>query len=177
MKDIRLIQVDTRIDARVFRDFSDFNAFVKGRRWLTLIIASVVLLVLAVVNWRTGGAWLAYICLALAIVAPVLYFAWYKVAVDGQIKKFQLEQPRKFYTVKLGPSGVDVTNDTEHAKFTWEQIYRVYERNEYFYVFITKARGYILPKADIVVGTADILRDVIKNHLPEIRYMDKRRKR
>lgn len=177
MRSDRIVRVDTRIDAKVFRDFSDFNAFVIGKRWLTMIAASVVLLILAIVNWCTGGIALSYICVALAVLAPLMFMLRYTVSVKGQIRRFQLEQPRQFYELKISAGGLEVQNETEHAKYQWKQVYRVYEKEEYFYIFITKARGYILPKADIVSGSEDLLKEIIKEDLPEIRYIDKRRKK
>ena len=177
MKSDRIVRVDTKIDAKVFRDFSDFNAFVIGKRRLTMIAASIVLIILAVINWRTGGIVLTYLCAALAVLAPLMFMLRYTISVKGQIQRFRLEQPRQFYTVKISAGGVDVQNETEHVKFQWKQAYRVYERDDYFYIFITKARGYILPKADIVSGTEDLLREIIKENMPEIRYFDKRRQK
>lgn len=176
MRDERIVRVDTQIDEKVFRDFSNFNAFVIGKRWLTLIGAAVILAVLSAVNWYTGGNVLAYICAALAVLSPIFYVIQYVVSLKGQIKKFHLEIPRRFYSVKISSRGVEVKNETEHVEFAWKQAYRVYEKEDYFYIFITKARGYILPKADIVSGTEDILRELIRNNLPEIRYKDNRRK-
>lgn len=176
-KESRSVRVETYVDDRVYKDFSDFNAFQIGYRWVSLAAMPLILLFLAAVNFVTGSAALAWICVVFGVLAPLSYLFRYVVSVKNQIKKFDLTTPRKFYEVVVSDKGIHVKNQTEKTSFTWEQTYRVYERDKYFYIFITKARGYILPLKGLEPEDIRLLREIIKDNLQPIRYMDRRKGR
>ena len=152
-KEGRSVTVETYVDDKVYRDFSDFNAFQIGYRWVSLALMPLILL------------------------APLSYLFRYVVSVKNQIRKFDLATPRKFYEVRVSDKGIFVKNQTEKTSFTWVQTYRVYERDQYFYIFITKARGFILPLKGLETEEIRLLKEIIKENLQPIRYMDRRKGR
>lgn len=176
-KEDRSVTVETYVDDKVYRDFSDFNAFQIGYRWVSLAVMPLLLLVLAGVNFATGSTALGVICTIFGLLAPLSYLFRYVVSVKNQIKKFDLTTPRKFYEVRVSDKGIFVKNQTEKTSFTWEQTYRVYEREQYFYIFITKARGFILPLKGLETEEIRLLKEIIKENLQPIRYMDRRKGR
>lgn len=173
----RIVRVETYVDDKVYRDFSDFVSFSVGRRWISLVAMPVLLIFLGGVNFYTGSKVLGWICVILGILAPLGYLFRYVVSVKNQIQKFELTTPRLFYTVTVSDGGIHVENQTEKVDFNWQQTYRVYERDEYFYIFITKARGFILPVKDMEAERVRLLKSIIQENLPSIRYMDRRKRR
>lgn len=173
--EIQPITVQTRIDETVFTDFSHFNSFRLSSRWLSLLLFPVVMAAFGAVNLLTGSRLLFYVFCAAGIALPLLYLLFYRVSLNKQIAAYQLEQPRSAYTVCLSADGIAVSTEKEKTEFCWEQVYRVFEMNDYTYLYITKARAFILPHCDVSQGTPEQLHQIFLDYLPQIRLFDKRR--
>lgn len=169
------ITVPSHMNQQVFTDFSNFNSFRLHNRWLGLAGFPVLMIALSVVNRETGSDFLFYLFIACGIGLPLLYLLFYFVSLKQQVKANGLDTPRLAYTVTLSPHGVEVETDKEHAKYRWEQLYRVYVLPEATYVYITRARAFLLPHADLSDGvTPQELVALVSEHLPAVRLFDKR---
>ena len=174
---IQPITVKTMMDTKVFTDFSHFNSFRLNKRWLSLVLFPVIIVAFGFVNLFTGSRLLFYVFCAAGIVLPLLYLLFYRVSIKKQIVAYQLEIPRCAYTVFLSKDGVAVSNEKEQAKLDWERVYRVFELDDYTYVYITKARAFILPHRDIADGTPEQLHQLFLEYLPSVRLFVKRKNR
>lgn len=169
------ITVRSHLDSRVFSDFSNFNAFRLHNRWLSLIFFPVLMIALALVHRATNNETFFWIFLILGILLPVGYLLFYSVSLRQQIRANGLDTPRHAYTVTVSYAGVQVENATEKASYRWDQIYRVYALGNATYIYITRARAFLLPNADLPEGcTQTDLLALVRRRLDNIRLFDKR---
>ena len=162
------ITVRSHLDSRVFSDFSNFNAFRLHNRWLSLIFFPVLMIALALVHRATNNETFFWIFLILGILLPVGYLLFYSVSLRQQIRANGLDTPRHAYTVTVSYAGVQVENATEKASYRWDQIYRVYALGSATYIYITRARAFLLPNADLPEGCTqnDLLAPPSGQHPP-----------
>jgi hypothetical protein len=170
------VRVKTQIDDKVFSDFSHFNAFRLHNRWVGFLLFPFLMLGLGVINRVTGSEFLFVLFCLCATLIPTTYLIFYKVSLTRQIELHQLKTPRIAYTVELSESGMLVSTTSEQNFFKWSQIYRVFELDDYTYVYITKARGFILPLKDLESASPDALHGLFTEFLAPIRLFDKRSK-
>ena len=170
------IVVRTTVNAQVFREFSHFNAFQMNYRGLMLLVFPVFLLLLAFIHLNTGSRLFFYLYCGAGLLLPLAYLIFYRVSLNRQIRLHRLETPRVAYTVTLGEKEVKVTSDTEKTTFQWHQVYRVFHLEQVSYLYLTKARAFILPHGDLQQGTPEALVTLVKEKVPPIRVKDKRKK-
>ncbi len=171
------IIIHTRMDGRIFTDFSNFNSFRMNRRWLSLVLFPVVMGGFGVVNLITGSRLLFYLFCAAGVAMPVFYLVFYHVSLKRQIAAYHLDEPRSAYTVSLSAGGIAVSTEKEQTSFRWDQVYRVFELDSCAYVYITKARAFLLPHSDLSQATPEQLHQMFLDYLPRVRLFDRRKKR
>ena len=169
------ITIRSHLDSHVFSDFSNFNAFQLHNRWLSLAAFPELMLALSLVHYFTDNLFFFKLFLVLGFILPIGYLFFYFVSLRRQIQVNQLTTPRLAYTVTLSYSGIHVATETEQITYRWDQIYRVYVRNNATYVYITRARAFLLPNSDLPSGTSqNALVALIHRYLNPIRMFDKR---
>lgn len=165
-----------KMDAKVFTEFSNFNAFRMNRRWLGLALFPAAMGIFGVVNLMTGSRLLFDLFCIAGVVLPLLYLFFYHISLRKQISAYHLKSPRNAYTVSLSADGVAVSTEKEQTSFRWDQVYRVFELDARTYVYITKARAFLLPHSDLSQATPEQLHQVFLDYLPRVRLFDKRKK-
>lgn len=170
------IQIDTHMDAATFRDFSHFNSFQLGNRLITLTLFPIIMFALAVLNAMTGSFLFFWLFIGLGIVLPTSYLIFYKIALERQINTNDLTTPKKVYSLTINAKELLITSKTEKVSYRWNQIYRLFIMDKYIYVYLTKARAFILPYTDFIQGTPEELLALAEKNLPSIRLFDKRSK-
>lgn len=168
------IQIGTYMDAITFRDFSYFNSFKLGNRLITLILFPIIMFALAILNALTESSFLFWLFISLGILLPSSYLIFYRAALKHQIDINDLTVPKKVYTLTINTKELFITNQGEQSSYSWNQIYRLFIMDKYIYIYITKARAFILPYTDFVQGTPEELLTLAKKNLPSIRIFDKR---
>ncbi len=145
MKSDGTFQFSTYMDVSTFTDFSFFNSFLFHGRWISLLLFPVVMSGLGILNLVTGSSFLFGLFLILALVLPGLYFLFYRVSLRNQIKANNIEERRLVYTTRFNNEEIEVSNQNETQGLGWAQIYRVFRYKNYFYLYISRSRAYILP--------------------------------
>lgn len=169
------VTVPAHMNEKVFTDFSNFNSFRLHNRWLGLAAFPVLMIGLSIINRMTGSDFLFYLFIAFGIGLPLLYLFFYFVSLRQQIRANNLGTTRLAYTVTVSQDGVEVETETEHAKYRWNQLYRVYVLSEYTYIYMTRARAFLLPHADLPEGcTPTDLATLMTRHIVSGRLIDKR---
>lgn len=161
--------VHSTIDRNTFSDFSFFNCFRIHNRFISFLAFPVLMLICGYVNLVTGSPFLFWLFTAIGLIFPVGYLFFYRVSLKNQIQRNQLSTPRLAYTVHITADAIHVRSPTEETSFHWDQIYRVYSYKSYIYLYITKARAFILPYKDIEDGTAEDLWNCITSHTDPLR--------
>ncbi|SMP58234.1 YcxB family protein [Anoxynatronum buryatiense] len=166
--------IRTTINAQVFRQFSYFNAFQMNHRGLMLLFFPVFLIILGVIHLNTGSRLFFYAYCGAGLLLPALYLTFYHVSLKRQIRLHGLDTPRVAYTVTLDPHEVQVVNAHETTTFQWHQVYRVFHLDHVSYLYLTKARAFILPHGDFHQGTPEALIKLVDEQVPVIRVKNKR---
>ncbi|PHV70093.1 hypothetical protein CS063_12370 [Sporanaerobium hydrogeniformans] len=167
------IQIDTHMDVATFRAFSHFNSFKLNNRFITLALFPVVMFGLAVINAVTGSSLFFWLLISLGILLPSSYLIFYKVAMERQITLHGLDTPKKVYSLIVNTKGLYITSQTEKAHYRWNQIYRLFVMDDSIYIYLTKARAFILPYKDFTQGTPEELLALAQKNLPSVRLFDK----
>ena len=144
-----IYRFNTNVDARTFRDFSFFNSFLFHSRWISLALFPLVMTGLGILNLLTGSAFLFRLFLVLALLIPVLYLIYYGISLRNQIRVNNLTEKRQVYTTCFTNGKIAVTNENENQPMEWEHIHCLFRYKEYFYLYITKNRAFILPAEDL----------------------------
>ena len=162
------------MDETVFKDFSYFNNFKINFRASSIIFFPAFVLICSIPAFYLGDYLLGGLFLAIAFLFPLLYRAYFHRAVNRQIAANQLHVRRETYICEISDSGFYSEDYSGNdVRFSWDEIFRVYEVGKYFYFYITKTRVYIIPKADIVSSTPERLSACISQNLPQGRFIVK----
>ncbi len=160
------IIVQTKLDSKVYSEYSRFHNFTYGHRSLTLGVFPILMIGFAIMNGLSGSWILCVLFVLLGILMPVGYLIFYQRGVSNQIKRFGLEQKKLVYTVILDAVGLHVDMGKELANYPWENIYGAYRVPSYIYVYVTKTRSFILPDDAIQQGeNANTLWSMIFSHM------------
>lgn len=73
-------------------------------------------------------------------------------------KLIQLE-----YQYSFGPEGLTSESDSSSAKVMWNQVFQIYDIEQYLYIFVARAKGIIIPKAKIGEQYSDVIRIISEN--------------
>ncbi len=60
-------------------------------------------------------------------------------------KKNKLAERHLIYTTRFEKEKIEVSNRNEQQQFEWSFVHRVFRYKEYFYLYITRSRAFILP--------------------------------
>ena len=163
-----------------FRRFTMFDLFRRRKVWRDPAIWAAILCTSAAVCFIMGhvrGAkLLGGVLLLVGLGLPMSYFATFASSMKQQILAQGLKRPKHVYTLVLSEKakGIAVSNETEHAEYEWKKVHHVYRDLLATYIFITPARGFILPHTCIEEGE-EALWDLLRKKIPEERRTDLRK--
>ena len=117
-----------------------------------------------------GAVMLGTVLLTVGLGMPLVYFLTFFSSLKKECKNQKLTPPRLVYTLELSdkPDGIFIRNKKEKATYKWEQAFHAYRDKDATYLFLTAARGFILPH-DCVAEGSDALWTLISQMLPEDR--------
>ena len=98
---------------------------------------------------------------------PVIMAKSYKKKAEG-LFTIGLELVFKKNIVNIKSIGADEESTT---KMPYDKVRIIYETQDAFYFFIVHGQELVFPKSDIVRGTADDLRDIVKVHMGRKSYI------
>lgn len=166
--------VDCTIDKKIYINFNKFHRFYSQRNTWNIILFPVVLLGLAIYNWRLGNNILAWILLAACLIIPIWSLFIFHFKTQKQVKQFNLTIPRVFYSLAFNENGINISNKKEHVDYKWSQVYKVYRTQTSFYLYITPANAFIIPFECVKSCTTDELWILFQNHITENKLITKR---
>lgn len=146
-----IITVHVQLDAEAFRRFAVFDNLLLRRRWGRPVVFCILMTIFAAVCFwlrREQSALIGSVLLLVGFGMPLVYFGTFFHQIQTQVKKLRLKTPQAFYTLRLGPEGVRITNDrkTEAAQeLPWEKVYAAYRVRGSVYLYATPARAFLLP--------------------------------
>lgn len=151
---LRSILITTHVNAEVFTTFSKFNNFTFNRRGVTFFSFPFLMVVLSLMHFFNRDTTLGVLFLIFAFLLPLGYLGFHSRSVSNQVKRFNLEKSRIAYTIRLQESGIQVSNQRENAEYPWDICYGAYRVKGYCYLYVTKAKCFILPDVDIEINAS-----------------------
>ncbi|WP_148449874.1 YcxB family protein [Gorillibacterium timonense] len=147
--------------------FNRFHLFRKNR--LFFVILAVIWLALAAYSFYLGVYWLGALLILWGLLMPVRSRARAARSVKRHAKtNKQLNQPDEV-RYRLDPERITVetvsADRTSSTELKWSAIYRVYETTDSYYIYISNIQALILPKKDIVSGSARELSQWMRDSL------------
>lgn len=149
------ITVCTYVDAQVYTTFSRFNNFTLNRRSLSLRIFPLFMFGLGIAHLLSSYLLMGITLILLGGLLPFGYVAFHRKALANQIERFRLDQPRMAYTVTLGETEISIDTAKEHASYSYAMCYGAFQVPNYCYLYITKAKCFILPANDLQQGVTE----------------------
>lgn len=174
------MRIDVTMTEEIFRRFTMFDLFRRRKVWRAPAIWAAILCGSAVICFIMGhvrGAkLLGSVLLLVGLGLPLSYFATFASSMKQQVLSQGLKRPKLVYTLVLSEKakGISVSNETEQADYEWKKVHHVYRDLLATYIFITPARGFVLPHQCIEEGE-DALWDLLRKKIPESRRTDIRR--
>ena len=162
--------IPVKLDAKTFRRFSRFDMLRLRKRWVRPVVFALILIAFAFVallSRKEEAGMIAAVLLVVGVGLPLVYFGSFFSQVNMQVERFQLNPPRRVYTVKLNYDGVHVTNnqkDEGQLDVAWADVQQAFRAKDCVYLYVTPVRAFLLPdgQADC---TPDKLWAYIEKHM------------
>jgi hypothetical protein len=145
--------------------------------------AGILSIYLAIANTVSGAqpnqiifSWVFAVLLCIAM--PVITFG----KIKGIVWRTKKQRGDLIEIIEITKAKITrvLEGNKEKAVLGWENFDSIYETEDCFYMYIDQDRGLVIPKADIVEGSADIFRKLAMNNLkkdkkgkPKFRQMAK----
>lgn len=146
------ITVPVKMDRKILRSFALFDAFTLKKRWKKPALFSVILTVFALVCFLLTGkgqnVLLGTVLLIIGLGLPFVYVLMFWIQIGDEAKKLKLKAPRKVYTLELSDEKIVVTNNLMQEPplcLEWEKLPVAFRRKHAVYLYVTRARAFILP--------------------------------
>jgi hypothetical protein len=161
------ITVHTRLTRTSYRKYMYFHVFRKDSAWLKFTAMCLLVLLFGLINFRTGSPGLGWVFVLLAAYLLVSRYLRFFLSLNRICSQYGLDSlPRTFYSITFSPSGLDVSNKTEHASYPWKQVHHAYRRPGILYLYMNPQTAYLLPDGMIECGTLEDLWNLICSSLP-----------
>ncbi len=145
------MRIEVIMTEEIFRRFTMFDLFRRRKVWRAPAIWAAILCTSAaicfIMGHVRGAKLLGSVLLLVGLGLPMSYFATFASSMKQQVLSQGLKRPKLVYTLVLSEKakGISVSNETEHADYEWKNVHHVYRDATATYLFITKARGFVLP--------------------------------
>lgn len=163
-----IIKAKTHYTEKLLKDFAKFNFFVKPKVLMAfLVIVEVCIatfyIMLEIKNFSWPTTLTGIFCF---LISPLMvFFSYYSAvksmrnALSGTIMEYEFDKTElRIKTSNTGLSG--------ESAISYKTLYKVYEIGEYFYIYSSKYSAIILRKSDIIEGSPEKLKNLLKGLVP-----------
>ena len=150
-----------------------YNLFVSRNRLIlmTVIVFAVITVMLGVTNYgQTHSlADAAVASLPMALAGSVLFLLINGVAMVMRVNQSYKQRQVYEFTqdILIDAEGVHAASERGSALLKWEKIEQIRESGRAFYLFLSKAQAYVLPKDQLKDKEKDaaLIRSLVREHL------------
>lgn len=163
-----IIKAKTHYTEKLLKDFAKFNFFVKPKFLMAfLIIIEVAIAAVFTMFGIKDFNWVTTITgIFCFLISPLMMIFSYYSAVkslrntlSGTIVEYEFDKAE--LRTKATNTGVN-----GESNISYKTIYKIYETDEYFYIYTSKYCAIILRKSDIIEGNAEKLENLLKGLVP-----------
>lgn len=163
-----IIRAKTHYTEKLLKDFAKFNFFIKPKILMAFLIIveiciTTVYIMLGVQNFNWATTLTGVFCF---LISPlIMLFSYYSAvksmrnALSGVIMEYEFDKTE--FRIKISNTGLKGENS-----ISYKNLYKVYEKGEYFYIYSSKYSAIILRKSDIIEGNAEKLKNLLKGFVP-----------
>lgn len=163
-----IIRAKTHYTEKLLKDFAKFNFFVRPKFLMAfLIIIEVAIAVVFTIFGIKDFDWATTITgIFCFLISPLMIISSYYSAVkslrntlSGTIVEYEFDKTE--LRTKATNTGVN-----GEGTISYKTIYKIYETDEYFYIYTSKYSAIILRKSDIIEGSPEKLKNLLKGLVP-----------
>lgn len=159
-------------DAKMYKNFGQFHVFYADLKPLLTIsiLAVAVGLIFLVLHFMYDAIniWVAIISFLFAFAVPIIKWLSVRSKINERIKKSpNFYKICNYYDFNEKDFNLKITNGKREENHTYKytDMYKIYETKSVFYFYLNKESALIIPKNEFFDGTAEQLREIIKNNL------------
>ena len=163
-----IIKAKTHYTEKLLKDFAKFNFFIKPKFLMAFLIIieigiAAVYTLLGIKNFDWLTTLTGIFCF---LISPlIMIFSYYSTVkslrniLSGTIMEFEFDKTElRIKTSNTGMNG--------ESSISYKNLYKVYEKDEYFYIYNSKYSAIILRKSDIIEGSPEKLKNLLKGFVP-----------
>lgn len=162
-----------------FQDYMDFNYYQARKRLIMTPVFYVIfafLMVYIMGTSRLGENWAVllsdpyiYWVFGLTLLIIIL-FDFFHLKYSGKKLYNTNRMMRAESDIILNNDGYHETNEFGNTSLGWRDIYKAAESKKAFYIYVSKRQGYIIPKSLTEEQENEVIRSLIKEHLPPSKF-------
>ena len=154
-----LFEVRTENGGEEFIKFNQFHLFRKS--WFIAYMPTVIFVAIGVMAYLDDERTAAYTMWVLGAGIPLFLRLIIRITAKRNLKTNKMYANMKNIYYRFDLQGLFSETASPKIKTTletdWDNVYRVYESKDSFYIYISNMQAFIIPKSDIVTGTPEEL--------------------
>ena len=141
----------TRLDTQRFYQMLVLRRWRKGILGFAVVGALVGKLYLDWLGFTLGGVEMVFFLVLAGVLTSLLITLGMVIRTRSNVSKMMRKKGRESYVqqTRIDGFGVHVTVEQDNAKLRFEEICRVEETSDAFYIFLTEQDAWILPKSQM----------------------------
>ena len=150
-----LFKNKTKYNKEIYKEFLEFHQEKYGASYIFATVVPIILLIFCViVQIQSRNFYLAILTTIIAI----LFAGWRfydpikTVKKEVQSKKIENEQE---FIFKFYKKNFDIYSKKINSKIRYWQLHKIFETEEFFYLYKDKTHAFLLSKQGFEVGTSD----------------------
>ena len=163
-----IIRAKTHYTEKLLKDFAKFNFFIKPKFLMAFLIIievaiAVVFTMFGIKDFDWATTMTGIFCF---LISPLMMiFSYYSAvkslrnALSGTIVEYEFDKTE--LRTKATNTGID-----GESSISYKTLYKIYETDEYFYIYTSKYSAIILRKSDIIEGSPEKLKNLLKGLVP-----------
>lgn len=171
MKKKLLFKNSTQYSKKLYDDFTHFHNEKNSMSYEIFTVFILILLIyciFATINARLVPLAITFIVVLVIFICYRLFVPIYTYKKESNKKSITKELTFKFY---FYDTYFKVRDNLDYDKINYLKLYKVYETNNYFYLYLRKNYSFILDKKSFFLGTSEEFSSFIKNKI-KFRYYD-----
>lgn len=148
--------IPIKLSARTFKNFARFNAFRRQHRWIFPVSIAVFCFIFSVLSFMfqeklPWGSSLGSILSAVTVLVPLGYFRSFYSALDTQVERMNLKEPRHVYTIELSESNTNSIclfypgEKYPSEIFSWKTLEGAWRTDHAIYIYINPQHALLIP--------------------------------
>jgi hypothetical protein len=154
-----LFEVRTENGGEEFIKFNQFHLFRKS--WFIAYMPTVIFAAIGVMAYLDDDRSAAYTMWVIGAAMPLFLRLIIRITAKRNLKTNKMYTNMKNIYYRFDRQGLFSETASPKLKTTletdWDNVYRVYESKDSFYIYISNMQAFIIPKVDIITGTPEEL--------------------